>query len=297
MLTIPEFIPLQSIKHLTNDHIIVDLLRIDQFHPIVSGNKWFKLRFYIEDAIKQQKKTIASFGGAYSNHIVALAYTCQEYGLASIGIIRGEKPTKLSHTLQEATQFGMKLIFVSRASYNEKEVLKKEFGKESWYWINEGGYGLTGAKGASTILDTVSTTGYTDIICAVGTGTMMAGLIKKINTQQNVIGISVLKHNYAIIQEINALLTEEESRLNFKIIHEYHFGGYAKHPPALLQFMNTFWEKERIPTDIVYTGKLMFAISDLIRHNFFPNKAKILVIHSGGLQGNLSLSNGLLNFS
>jgi len=296
MLTIPEFIPLQSIKQLLNEEISVDLLRIDQFHPIVSGNKWFKLRFYVEEAIYQQKNTIASFGGAYSNHIVALAYTCQQYGLASIGIIRGEQPAKLSHTLQEATQFGMKLIFVSRTSYNDKEAIKKEFGKESWYWINEGGYGVSGAAGASTILDTVDATCYTDIVCAVGTGTMMAGLIKKSHPKQRVIGISALKNNFSITQEVKALLTADESTRNFKIIHEYHFGGYAKHPPALLQFMNNFWEQEHIPTDIVYTGKLMFAINDLILRNHFPKGSKILAIHSGGLQGNLSLSNGLLNF-
>jgi 1-aminocyclopropane-1-carboxylate deaminase len=296
MLTIPEFIPLQSIKHLSNNKVLVDLLRIDQFHPIVSGNKWFKLRFYLEEAIYQQKNTIASFGGAYSNHIVALAYTCQQYGLASIGIIRGEQSAKLSHTLQAAIQFGMQLIFVSRTSYNDKEGLKKEYGEESWYWINEGGYGVSGAAGASTILDIADTTSYTDIVCSVGTGTMMAGLIKKINTHQKVIGISALKNNFSITQEVKALLTTEESTRNFEIIHAYHFGGYAKHPPELLQFMHNFWEQERIPTDIVYTGKLMFAITDLLQNNHFANGSKILAIHSGGLQGNLSLSNGLLNF-
>jgi 1-aminocyclopropane-1-carboxylate deaminase len=124
----------------------------------------------------------------------------------------------------------------------------------------------------------------------------MAGLIKKINTHQKVIGISALKNNFSITQEVKALLTVEESTRNFEIIHAYHFGGYAKHPPELLQFMHNFWEQERIPTDIVYTGKLMFAITDLLQNNHFANGSKILAIHSGGLQGNLSLSNGLLNF-
>lgn len=284
----------QKVEGWSNEALQADVLRLDLLHPVVSGNKWFKLRYYLEDALAQQKTTIVSFGGAYSNHIVATAFACKNAGLRSVGIIRGEAPAVLSHTLQAANEYGMELIFVSREAYRNKAQLQQELDRTGWYWVGEGGYGIMGAEGAATLLGTTDFNLYTHIICATGTGTMMAGCIKACLPHQQVIGISVLKGHDSLQQEIEALLTTGERNKNYRFLHQYHFGGYAKHPQELIGFMNQLYRQEAIPTDMVYTGKLFFAVSDLIRKNFFHPESRLLLIHSGGLQGNLSLPEGTL---
>lgn len=284
----------QNIAGWSNDALQADVLRLDLLHPVVSGNKWFKLRYYLQDALAQQKTTIASFGGAYSNHIVATAHACKNAGLRSVGIIRGEAPAVRSHTLQAAMAYGMELIFVSREAYKNKVQLQAELDRPGWYWVGEGGYGIMGAEGAATLLGTTNFSVYSDIICATGTGTMMAGCIKSCLPHQQVIGISVLKGHDSLRQEVEALLTDAERSKNYRFLQQYHFGGYAKHPPELIEFMNQLFRQEQIPTDIVYTGKLFFAVADLIRKDFFGPGSRLLVIHSGGLQGNESLPEGSL---
>ncbi len=277
--------------------INLSILRLDKIHPIISGNKWFKLKYYIKEALTQHKKTIASFGGAFSNHIIATAAAAKLYNLKSIGIIRGEEPKKLSHTLQEAVSLGMKLYFISRINYSNK-TLPNEIIEviDEIYLINEGGYGLAGAVGASSISEISSFEKYSHIYCAVGTGTMLAGIIKSSSPHQKIIGISVLKNNLSIESEINQLLTDEEKTKDFQIIHDYSFGGYAKKNDELIEFMNEFYRQTKIPTDFVYTGKLLFAIFDLLKKNIFKSDDDILIIHSGGLQGNSSLAKDLLIF-
>lgn len=289
-------IKIVPLKNFSNAHIKVDLLRLDLLHPIVSGNKWFKLRYYLEDAIKQGKKTIASFGGAYSNHLIAMAYAAKQLGLKSVGIIRGEASSNLSPTLLDAISYGMQPIFVNRKAYTQKNIILNEYAQMNWYWINEGGYGIKGAMGASTILQTIDTYNYTNIVCATGTGTMMAGLIMAASTNLKITGISVLKNHFSIQNEIDTLLNNEYSNKQYEIIHGYDFGGYAKHPISLIEFMNELWQKENIATDIVYTSKLLFAVGNLIEKKYFVEGSKVLVIHSGGIQGNRSLSVGQLNF-
>lgn len=274
--------------------ISLDVLRIDELHPVISGNKWFKLKYYLEDAVSKGFDTIATFGGAYSNHIVASAFACKELGLKSVGMIRGEEPKVWSHTLQQAKQAGMELIFLSRTDFKNKQYIKKKFAQHHWYWVNEGGYGINGAKGASEIFDWIDES-YTHIICATGTGTMMAGLIKAAKPHQFIIGINILK-NEAFINDIKDLLTEDEKQKKFVLMNDYHFGGYAKHPLQLLDFMRTIWQQHQLPTDIVYTSKMMFGVLDLIEKNFFKSGSKIIAIHSGGLQGNLSLPLNTLPF-
>lgn len=276
--------------------IQTDILRLDLLHPIVSGNKWFKLQYYLEEALMAKKHTIASFGGAYSNHIVALAYAAKEKGLQSIGFIRGEMVDEFNPTLLQAKVYGMKLAFIDRNQYRNKELIIQQQDQLGIYWIMEGGYGIPGAKGAANILTVADTRQYSHILCAVGTGTMMAGLIKGAGADQQVIGISVLKNHFGLENEIRLLLTDTEKQRSFSILHDYHFGGYAKHPKELINFMKEIWLAERIPTDIVYTSKLLFAIDDLIKKNHFPPGSRLLLIHSGGLQGNSSLSPGTLPF-
>lgn len=269
------------------------ILRLDKLHPIVSGNKWFKLRYYIEDAIANKATTIASFGGPYSNHLVALAFAAKENNLKSIGYVRATKEDTLTPSLQEALAYGMQLEFMGRTHFQaiKNDLLKANNKENAVYFIDEGGYGELGAKGAATILNEYCKD-YTTIIAAVGTGTMIAGLIQAAAPHQNIIGIPVLKNEKSIESEIKTLL--KDSTKQFTLLHNFHQGGYAKTNPALIAFMNQLWETEKIPSDIVYTGKLLMAVEILLKENYFKAGSKILVIHSGGLQGNRSLPAGTL---
>ena len=274
----------------------VDVLRLDVLHPIVSGNKFYKLRFYIADAIKNKVSTVASFGGPYSNHIVALAFTAKEAGLKSIGYIRTNADEHITPSMAEAKAYGMELVYLGRTDFQTKKatILQTSDAKSDTYLIDEGGYGMIGAKGAATILIEQETAHYDYIVCAVGTGTMLAGIVHAALPHQKVVGITVLKNEGSIEAEVNALL-EDKSR-PYNLLHQFHQGGYAKTNPMMLDFMNRLWETEKIPTDIVYTSKLLFAIEQLIQENYFEKDASVLVIHSGGLQGNRSLPDGTLKF-
>lgn len=274
----------------------VDVLRLDLVHPVVSGNKWFKLKKYIEEAKRGQKKLV-TFGGAFSNHLLATAAAAQKEGLQSVGIVRGEEPAILSHTLLRARSFGMELQFVSREAYRQlhyPENLPAILPGDSLV-IPEGGYGYPGAKGAEAILAENETGVYTHILCAVGTGTTLAGMICSAREGQQLIGIPVLKNAFSLREEINELLPTEKKNA-FALIQDYHFGGYAKKTEALLSFMNDLYSRSGIPTDFVYTGKAFFAAMDLVRNGYFSEEDKLLVVHTGGLQGNDSLKKGTLIF-
>lgn len=274
----------------------VDLLRLDLLHPIVSGNKFYKLRHYIEFALAKGVSTVASFGGPYSNHIVALAYTAKEAGLKSIGYIRTNADEPMTPSLKEAKAYGMELVYLGRMDFQSKKeaILQSSESNTDCYFIDEGGYGIVGAKGAATILTENNTTQYDYIICAVGTGTMLAGIINAADPRQKIIGIPVLKNEGSIESEINALL--EDKNRPYTLLHQFHQGGYAKTNSMMLDFMNRLWDAEKIPTDVVYTSKLLFGVGQLIKENYFEKNATILVIHSGGLQGNRSLPEGSLKF-
>ena len=287
---------IQDISALYNNILNINILRADVLDPVVSGNKWFKLQFYVRDAMAAGKTTLATFGGPYSNHIIATAKYSASMGLNTVGFIRGEKPTTLSPTLTDAIQHGMTLHFVSREDFEQREKIIEKNQDPNWAWVPEGGYGITGAEGAKSMLTIKDSSSYDTIICAVGTGTMMAGLIKAAAPHQKVIGLSVLKNNISIDAAIKALLTKEEANKNFEMIHDYHFGGYAKHKPALIDFMNECYKKMELPLDFVYTAKLMYGVRDLATKGKFEPSSKILVIHSGGLQGNRSFKKGTLRF-
>lgn len=294
----PENIRLETIKNLYQQNKVdVDVLRLDLIHDIISGNKWFKLKEYLKEATLTEKKTILTFGGAYSNHIIATAAACRESNLKSIGIIRGEKSTQLSHTLLSAESIGMKLFYISREDYKSKKIPEevwKEHSTEDTMIVNEGGYGIPGRIGAESIFNYVNTTVYTHILSAVGTGTTLAGLIIAAHNA-HVVGISIMKNNTGLQQEINALLPTEYIN-RFSLLHDYHFGGYANRTDVLLNFMNKWYKETNIPSDFVYTGKLFYAADHLIKSGHIPPGSKVLLIHSGGLQGNLSLPKGTLIF-
>ncbi len=272
----------------------VDMLRLDLVHPIVSGNKWYKLKAYLQEAKEQNAETLASFGGPYSNHIVALAYAGQYLGFKTIGYIRTNANEPITPSLQEAINYGMQLIFLGRTHFQEK---KKEIIQElssTVYYIDEGGYGKLGCVGFSSIQEEVDLGNYEYILAAVGTGTMLAGFISNSKDHQKIIGIPVLKNEESIYNEINAILPDPSKP--YTLLHQFHQGGYAKTTPSQIDSMNTFWKHTGIPTDIVYTGKLVTAFVQLLKENYFKNNAKILLVHSGGLQGNRSVQPGVLLF-
>ncbi len=277
-------------------HLVsLDVLRLDEWHSVVSGNKWFKLQYYLKEAKENGFDRVATFGGAYSNHIVATAFACREIGLQSTGIIRGEQPQMLSHTLRAAEDYGMKLTFVSRDAYKNKEAIKSL--DKNAYWISEGGYGHLGADGAADILSLVDAARYTHLACAVGTGTTLAGLIKTALPHQTVLGFSALKNNMSVVEEVRQLLSDEEKQKPFSLIHDYHFGGYAKYTPGLLTYLNEVWQHHQLPLDFVYTGKAWFGLQDSVMNKeIITAGSRILFIHTGGLQGNLSLSKQALSF-
>jgi 1-aminocyclopropane-1-carboxylate deaminase len=281
---------------LNQKEITADVLRLDLIDPVISGNKWFKLKEYLVEATDKNKRTIITFGGAFSNHILATACLCKETGFQSVGIIRGGQPKTLSHTLQWAKHCGMDLFYVEREEYKTKKLPNTVHDKyPDAYLINEGGYGLPGVKGVSTILNLSNTKEYTHILTAVGTGTTLAGLIEGSEKSQQIIGISSLKNNFELDAQINDLLSGGNKN-RFQLLHQFHFGGYAKHNDTLIAFMNEWYRTTNIPSDFVYTAKLFFAFNALLMENYFPPQSKILLLHTGGLQGNNSLKKGTLIF-
>lgn len=283
-----------SIPVFNSRQIQVELLRLDKIHPLISGNKWFKLQYYLRQAKAENKKRLITFGGAWSNHIIATAAACHLYQLPCTGIIRGEEPSTLSPVLTAAKSLGMELCFISRTNYAAEQI-PPELNHPDHLIVPAGGYSHTGATGAADILTHCSNKeSYTHLCCAVGTGTMMAGLLKAKEKHQQVTGISVMRNNHTLENEMKELLPDCPPE--YSLHHDYHFGGYAKYTDELIHFMNEWYRQTGIPTDFVYTGKLMFAISDLATKGFFPEGSKLLLIHSGGLTGNASLGKGKLIF-
>ena len=282
---------------LIKKNITLSLLRLDQIHPIVSGNKIFKLHYFLQKAINLNKKII-TFGGAFSNHLAATAAVCNQYYIQCIGIVRGEKPAALSGTLQYCLQQGMQLEFASRSDYNEKnqvpflQTLQIKFGDH--ILVPEGGFSKEGVKDAANIYRHFINKNYTHICCPVGTATTLAALIDLAEPSQQLIGFSALK-KFDFGERITYLLGNISSK-NYCLNSNYHFGGYAKKTDELINFMNKFYENYSIPLDFVYTGKMMYGIFDLLSKNYFPPDSNILCIHTGGLQGNSSLLPGVLKF-
>ena len=288
--------PLQW-PELTAQQLGADVLRLDKLHPIVSGNKWFKLEKHLQLA---GASPILTFGGAWSNHLVATAYAAKQAGLTAIGIVRGEQSFARSATLQEAAAYGMTLEFISRQQYAEKEqpAFRQQLADKypGVYIIPEGGGGMAGISGSEAILSKTDAASYTHILCAVGTGTTWLGLVRASRPGQQVIGVPVLKgiETIAALDHLGLLNPEQTHRA--RLLPGYHFGGYARHPQILLDFMNRLYTQTGIPTDIVYTGKLFYALWDSLSRHLFPARSRLLVIHSGGLQGNRSLQPGQLDF-
>lgn len=292
MLKIYQKPIIQEIKYAEADKriISISIKREDLIHPFVSGNKWRKLIYNLEEAENQGYDRLLTFGGAYSNHIYATAAAAKESGFKSIGIIRGDELaiTPLNKTLSFAKDQGMELQFVDRETYRNKtnpqflDLLKKKQG--DFYLIPEGGTNNLAIRGCEEILNE-ETNAFDYIVTAVGTGGTISGIISASNEYQNILGISSLKGDF-LKNEVESLLEAYgKPKTNWSINSEYHFGGYAKTTPGLINFIDDFEKSQNIPLDQVYTGKMMYAIYDLIKKDYFPTGSKILAIHTGGLQG------------
>lgn len=264
----------------------LSIKREDLIHPFVSGNKYRKLKYNLAKAKTMGCKVLLSFGGAYSNHIAAVASAGEMYGFGTIGIIRGDElafENELNPTLAFAVKCGMQLKYVTREAYRGKtsldfmETLKSEFG--DFYFIPEGGTNDLAVKGCEEILD-LKDEAYDYICCSVGTGGTIAGLINASASHQKVLGFPALKGDF-LQEDIRKFAVRD----NWELKTNYHFGGYGKIKPELITFINRFNKAYHIPLDPIYTGKMMFGIFDLIDKGFFPKDSKLLAIHTGGLQG------------
>lgn len=265
--------------------------REDLLHPTISGNKWRKLRYNLQEAKHQQKDTLLTFGGAYSNHIAAVAAAGQAFGFRTIGIIRGEEHLPLNPTLTCATAAGMELHYLSREAYRQKqdpvylEQLYRQYNQP--YLIPEGGTNTLAVKGCTEIVTDIPID-YDYVCCACGTGGTIAGIIAGLEGKRQVLGFPALKGGDFLKQEIAELIRSYNGMQyqNWELITEYHFGGYAKVKPELVEFMRGFQEAHKLPMEPVYTGKMFYGLVDLIRQGYFPRGSRIVAIHTGGLQGN-----------
>ncbi|MCC6818659.1 MAG: pyridoxal-phosphate dependent enzyme [Bacteroidia bacterium] len=267
---------------LIGDGFPFDILRDDLIHPIVSGNKWRKLKYILKHLIEKDYKQLVTFGGAYSNHLVATAFAGREFGIKTIGFVRGDEVRLPNHYETLCIQNDMQLIHVNRTDYKDKMALfNSYFGEDAdTYFIGEGGDHPLALIGCAEILDDLNKT-YDFILLSMGTGTTAEGLVRGLTERKlptHVYGISALKNNF----ELDIKLMKYDP-LKYKVLHEYHRGKYAKSDPELIQFIREFYNQTGIKTDTVYTGKMLMALNDLIAKGTISRHHKVLCIHTGGL--------------
>lgn len=267
-----------------DNHLFIRLEYLN--HPFVSGNKLRKLKYNIRCATQSPYYKLLTFGGAYSNHIAAVAYSGKENQMKTIGVIRGEElihSVNTNPTLRFAEECGMQFKFVSREDYRKKaepwfiNQLQEEFG--DFYLLPEGGTNELAVKGCEEIL-TASDTQYDFICCPVGTGGTISGLINASWPHQKILGFPALKGDF-----LNEEIAKFATRSNWELISDYHFGGYGKVTDELVAFINQFKQSYDVPLDPIYTGKMLYGIFNLLDQGYFPKHSKILVVHTGGLQG------------
>ncbi|MDT8399989.1 MAG: pyridoxal-phosphate dependent enzyme [Pseudomonadales bacterium] len=276
-------------------------MRTDLLHPELSGNKWYKLKYNLQAARTSGFSTLLSFGGAWSNHLHALAAAGRLFGFATIGVVRGDSETPLNPCLQDAVANGMRLVFVDRASYRRQQEpafidsLRRQYGH--FYLIPEGGANLAGMQGCAEIPAGIRGA-YDHIALACGTGTTLAGLVGsawwlteewsvKALTPPRILGFQALKGRGYLSAEIQRLLRNSgmKGHCRWSVNEDYHFGGYARTKPELLAFIEAFERDTGIPLEPVYSGKVLYGLQDLIKRDFFPRNSRILFVHGGGLQG------------
>ncbi len=265
------------------------ILREDQNHPLLSGNKLRKMKYNLLKAEQEGHKTLLTLGGAYSNHIHATAAAGNLFGLNTIGIIRGEPTKPLNPTLTFARKQGMVLHYVKRDSYRErynqdfKAALHRQFG--SFYFLPEGGSNELAIPGCREMVEEIEQD--FDYICTpVGSGGTLAGIISGLKPHQFAIGFVVLKQGEYLKEQIIQLRSSagEKTADNWQLSHDYHFNGFARFNDSLIRFINNFKACHSIQLEPIYSGKMLFGVWDLIKKGYFKPGSRIVAVHTGGLQ-------------
>jgi len=270
----------------------IDCLRLDQVHPFISGNKWYKLKHHVHAANLAGKSNILSFGGAYSNHLHALAFAGKKLQIKTIGVVRGEKPKILSPTLQDCIDWGMELQWLSRRDYRNVAPVDciADYSKkypDTWI-IPEGGSSEQGVLGVRELFERMwSTDGmdYDVIACPVGSGATLAGVVSANLGRVRCIGFSALKGVYDLESRVEAHLGVARNMNPWEISHDYHFGGFAKINTRLTDFISGIHQTHDILLDPVYTGKMLYGLLEWVYQGRIQPDARILAVHTGGLQG------------
>lgn len=285
--------PVHAVQHplFLHHNIQVFIKRDDLIHPIISGNKWRKLLFNIKTAQTSDYQGVLSFGGAYSNHIHALAYACQQAKIPAKAIIRGESHYAQNSTLSQAMKWGMELDFVDRSTYRKRyeesylESLKEKY--LNHYIVPEGGSNTLAVQGVSCMLDELKEQAqYDSILVPVGSGGTIAGIISGDEEQHQILGICVLKQGEYLRDEITKFLpAKAKAYQNWQLYTQYHGGGYAKFTSESCQQLSEFSQITKIPFEPIYSGKMIIALLDLIKQGYFASGHRIMLIHTGGLQG------------
>jgi 1-aminocyclopropane-1-carboxylate deaminase len=262
------------------------LKRDDRLHPIISGNKWRKLSHILDDALSAGARMLVSMGGTYSNHLHALAYTGKRLGLQTIGYIRGERQETLTPTLADCRHWGMELRFVSRSDYRQLRQYRGPYDlpgiRQGQYWLPEGGAQGLALKGVAELVEEIEMP--FDVLCLpCGSGATLAGCVAALGGSKTVLGFAALKHAEFLTADVENLLPETYPC--WRIVHDYHFGGFAKTAPELLEFIRRFELTQQIPLEPVYTGKMMYGLYDMIARGCFAPGQRIVAVHTGGLQG------------
>jgi len=279
---------IQQLDHFApaSQNIKVSMLRLDAIHPLISGNKWYKLKYNIEEAIAQDKNCILTFGGAFSNHLIAVAAAAHNAGLSSIGMVRGEE--KENQVLAACKAYGMNLHFISREDYAKKIepafVSKLSLSFPDAFFIPEGGANIAGQTGAALIAPYIPSS-YSHVLLSVGTGTTFIGLRNALPPNQKLIGFAPMKGGIYLKAIIDESLAIQQNK-NWCLTDRFHFGGFGKLNQEVIEFMASFQQQYQFDLDRVYTAKMMLGLKQLLSENIFPQNADILCIHTGGLTGN-----------
>lgn len=286
--------PIQPlIQEINNDLLSEKNVRLlvqreDLIHPFVSGNKWRKLKYNLVEAKKTFHSKVLTFGGAFSNHILATACATAELNMESIGVIRGERHLPLNPTLTKAKSFGMEFHYINREIYSKKDETDWKKLYPEHYILPEGGTNALAVKGCEEIIYNHD---FDVVCCSCGTGGTIAGIINKLQPHQKAMAFSALKGAGFLTKNIQEYVQSS----NWELCLDYHFGGYAKVDKSLIDFINKFNKSHNIPLDPIYTGKLFFGVLDLVSKDYFRDGSIILLIHTGGLQAIAGMNERIKN--
>jgi 1-aminocyclopropane-1-carboxylate deaminase/D-cysteine desulfhydrase-like pyridoxal-dependent ACC family enzyme len=268
------------------------LLRDDLTHPELPGNKWRKLKYNLQAARAQGHEALLTFGGAFSNHVAAVAAAGRQQGFRTIGLIRGEETRPLNPTLAQAAADGMQLRYLDREVYRRRAEpafladLLAQTGPA--YVLPEGGTNALALPGcAELITELRALTSFDAVAVACGTGGTLAGLLTGLHGQQEAVGVAALKNGGFLRDDIQALTRAAAGReyASWSLHLDYHFGGYAKFSAELLGFISAFQARHGVLLDPVYTGKLLWGVLDLVAKGHFRRGSTVVAVHTGGLQG------------